>query len=136
MKWVVDTCVVLDVLEDDPEFGRRSAVFLQRLLPQQLVISPVTMVELARAFAGDIAEQKRFLDLAGISYADPWSSADTEAAHTAWAAYVKARRARQAPRRPVADVLIGGFAVNRRGLVTRNPRDFRPWFPKLAIREP
>jgi hypothetical protein len=25
MAWVVDTCVLLDVLEDDPSFGRASA---------------------------------------------------------------------------------------------------------------
>lgn len=36
----------------------------------------------------------------------------------------------------MADLLIGGFAVNRHGLVTQNPADFRRCFPKLAIREP
>jgi predicted nucleic acid-binding protein len=136
MTWVVDTCVVLDVFENDPQFGRPSAILLQRLLPQKLAISPVTMVELSAAFAGDLAEQKRFLELAGISYAEPWTSADTELAHAAWATYVKAKRAGQTPRRPVADVLIGAFAAHRRGLVTRNPSDFQRWFPKLTIREP
>lgn len=32
--WVVDTCVVVDVLEADPVFGLRSAQLLQRLLPE------------------------------------------------------------------------------------------------------
>ena len=27
--WVVDTCVLVDVLEDDPSFGRRSALALR-----------------------------------------------------------------------------------------------------------
>lgn len=134
--WVVDTCVVLDIFEDDPEFGRDSAKLLQRLLPDGLAISPVTMVELSAAFEGDIANQKHFLEQAGIAHSEPWSVADTEAAHRAWNTYVKARRAETVPKRPVADVLIGGFASNRRGLVTRNASDFRRWFPKLAIREP
>lgn len=134
--WVVDTCVVLDVFEDDPQFGRASAKLLEKLLPDGLALSPVSMVELAAAFDGDLTEQKRFLDQAGISPTEPWTTADTEAAHAAWNAYVRARRADKIPKRPVADLLIGGFAANRQGLITRNPDDFRRWFPRLAIREP
>jgi hypothetical protein len=32
MNWIVDTCVVIDLLENDPDFGLRSA----RLLEQRL----------------------------------------------------------------------------------------------------
>ena len=115
--WIVDTCVVLDVLEYDPAFGRPSAELLHQLLPQGLAVSPVTMVELSAAFGGDLAEQKRFLDLAGI-------------------AYVTAKRLGKAAKKPVADILIGAFAANRTGLVTRNARDFTRWFPTLKVREP
>jgi predicted nucleic acid-binding protein len=132
--WIVDTCVILDVLEDDPQFGRKSAELLQALLPQGLAISPVTMVELAAAFEGRIDEQKEFLRLAGISYAEQWTAADTETSHQAWNEYVKVRRADKIPKRPVADLLIGGFAMNRTGLVTRNATDFKRWFPKLKIK--
>lgn len=134
--WVVDTCVVLDVFENDPSFGLASARCLEKLLADGLCVSPVTMVELAAAFRGDLAEQKRFLDQAGISSAESWSAADTEAAHRAWNEYVRARRSSPGPKRPVADLLIGGFALNRNGLVTRNAADFKRWFPKLVIREP
>ena len=133
--WVIDTCVVLDVFENDPQFGLSSARLLQRLLPDGLALSPVTFVELSAAFDGDLSEQKRFLERMGVSPAEAWTAADTEAAHRAWNAYVKARRADKIPKRPIADILIGGFAQNRQGLVTRNPADFRRWFPKLTIRE-
>jgi hypothetical protein len=109
---------------------------LHKLLPQGLTISPVTMVELSVAFSGDLAEQKRFLDQAGISYGEPWTPADTEEAHAAWDVYIVAKRQAQATKRPIADILIGGFAVNRTGLVTRNPRDFSRWFPRLKLQEP
>ena len=134
--WIIDTCVILDVFENDPQFGAASAKFLEKLLPDGLAVSPVTMVELSAAFDGDITEQKRFLEQAGISHADVWTAVDTEAAHRAWNAYVKARRADKVPKRPIADILIGGFAASRQGLVTRNPTYFRRWFPKLKIREP
>jgi predicted nucleic acid-binding protein len=133
--WIVDTCVVLDVFENDPRFGRRSAELLQRLAPQGLGVSPVTMVELAAAFRGDLVEQKRFLDQAGIAYDEAWTSADTESAYQAWNAYVSARRQSRTSKRPIADILIGAFAVNRTGLVTRNAADFG-WFARLKVREP
>ena len=134
--WVVDTCVIIDVFQNDPQFGRASTLMLQKLSPQGLCISPVTMVELAAEFDGNIAAQKKFLIEANIDYTEAWHAADTELAHAAWHAYVTARRADRTPRRPVADILIGAFAMNRSGLITRNPDDFRRWFPKLAIKEP
>ena len=134
--WVVDTCVVLDVFENDPQFGLVSARILEKLLVDGLAVSPVTMVELSAAFAGDLAEQNRFLDEAGIFHTEAWTVADTEAAHRAWNSYVENRRSDKVPKRAVADILIGGFAMNRQGLITRNPTDFRRWFPKLLIREP
>ena len=134
--WVVDTCVVLDVFENDPQFGLVSARILEKLLADGIAVSPVTMVELSAAFAGDLAEQNRFLDEAGIFHTEAWTVADTEAAHRAWNSYVENRRSDKVPKRAVADILIGGFAMNRQGLITRTPADFRRWFPKLLIREP
>jgi predicted nucleic acid-binding protein len=102
----------------------------------EIAVSPVTMIELSAAFDGEISEQKRFLEGAGITHTEAWTAADVDASHAAWNAYVVARRKGKAPKRTIADILIGGFAANRQGLVTRNPSDFRRWFPKLAIREP
>lgn len=132
--WVVDTCVVLDVFEHDPHFGLSSAKLLEKLLPSGLCVAPVTMVELAAAFGGDMTEQKRFLDQAGISHSESWTVADTAEAHRAWTQYVRARRVERTAKRPVADLLVGGFASNRAGLVTRNGDDFRRWFPRLPLR--
>lgn len=136
MIWVVDTCVILDVLEDDPEFGLRSARLLEQRLAEGLGICPVTHVELAPAFGGDLGAQKCFLDQAGIDYRGGWTLADTEAAHRAWHLHVAARRSGTLAKHPIADILIGAFASNRRGLITRNPRDFRNNFPDLQILEP
>lgn len=136
MNWVVDTCVVLDVLEHDPTFGRRSAELLEHHLSDGLEISPVTQVELAPAFDGDLEEQKRFLGLAGIQFQSLWTVEDTEAAYSAWQRHIQGRREGSLPKRPLADILIGAFASNRRGLITRNARDFRNHFPSLEILEP
>jgi predicted nucleic acid-binding protein len=136
MTWVIDTCVVIDVLENDPSFGLRSASLLEQKLSEGLSLCPVTFVELAPAFDGDWEEQERFLDQAGMDFRDGWTSADTRAAHQAWHLHITARRSGSLPKRPIADVLIGAYAMNRRGLITRNPDDFRRSFPSLLILEP
>ena len=136
MKWVVDKCVLIDVLEDDPAFGRSSADLLEKSLRDGLVLCPVTMVELSPAFDGNLETQKHFLEQMGVDFTDPWTFGDTECAHRAWNAYVQARRASGTPKRPLADLLIGAFAFRHKGLITRNPADFRRWFPKLKLRQP
>lgn len=136
MIWIVDTCIILDILENDPEYGLASALLLQSRLAEGLGISPVTQVELAPAFAGDFGEQRRFLSQAGIVDPQDWSIKDTEKAHWAWHTHVATRRAGLIPKRPIADLLIGAFAANRRGLITRNAKDFQKNFPGLQILEP
>jgi hypothetical protein len=53
MTRVMDTCVVIDVLEGDPEFGRPSARLLDKMAGEGLALCPVSYVELAPAFLGD-----------------------------------------------------------------------------------
>ena len=136
MTWVVDTCVVIDVLENDPSFGLRSATLLEQKLGEGLSICPVTFVELAPAFEGNLEQQERFLEQAGIDSRSGWVAADTRTAYQAWYLHIAARRSGILPKRPIADVLIGAYASNRRGLITRNPRDFRRNFSDLQILEP
>jgi predicted nucleic acid-binding protein len=136
MAWVVDTCVLLDVLEDDPAFAAPSAALLERLLDEGLEVCPVTFAELAPAFEGDRGLQEEFLAGVGISLPPAWRWDDTLAAHQGWARHVHRKRRGVVPRRPLADILIGAHATRRSGLVTRNPGDFRPVFPDLRLAIP
>lgn len=136
MSWVVDTAVLIDVLEDDSEFGEASVALLERLAEDGLAICPVTYVELAPAFEGSRALQEEFLAGVGVSFSEEWTRRDTIAAFEAWHAHVQRRRGGEGPRRPIADILIGAFAQRFQGLVTRNPEHFRPGFADLEIRDP
>jgi len=136
VTWVVDTSVLIDVLEDDPQFGEPSAATLERLAENGLTICPVTYAELAPAFEGSRALQEEFLTGVGVDFAEDWTRRDTIAAFEAWHAHVQRRRRGEGPRRPIADILIGAFAQRFQGLVTRNPEHFRPGFPELEIRNP
>ena len=136
MAWIVDTCLVIDVLEDDPQFGERSAVFLDEMSVPGLALCPVSYVELAPAFLGDDSRQRDFLDKVGIQYKDDWTWADTSNAHRIWHEHIMARRDAGAKKRPVADLLIGAFALRFEGLLTRNVADFSKLIPGLTVRSP
>ena len=134
--WVVDTCVVLDVALNDTAHGVKSAQLLSSNLRDGLVICPVTFVELSPAFGGNVTELKRFLRGAQIGWEEPWTLVDTETASDGWWRYVGQKRQGMVPRRPVADLLIGAFACRAYGLITRNPTDFKPFYPGLNLLSP
>ncbi len=136
MSWVVDTCLLIDVLEDDPDYGAISARLLAHRLGEGLTICPITYVEMAPAFQGSRTLQEEFLRGVGVDWHEPWAWSDTVAAFDAWQRHVVARRTGRSRKRPIADILIGAFALGRTGLLTRNAADFRPTFGRLRIEEP
>lgn len=136
MAWVVDSCILLDVALDDARWGHASARLLEARLTEGLVVCPVSMIEIAPEFGGDVEMVRKFLSILGARSDAPWLDADTREATRAWAAYVAARRAGHGRKRPIADILIGAFAVRHDGLITRNADDFRSWFPRLKIISP
>ena len=136
MAWALDSCIVLDIALRDPEFGLPSALLVDGLRRDGLVVCPVSIVEITPTFGGLVANVEEFLALLGADPYAAWTAADTASAATGWARYVAQKRAGAAGRRPIADILIGGFACRFQGLVTRNPQHVLPFFPDLAIREP
>ena len=124
MAWVVDTSVLLDIRQNDPQFGLAAAECLVRHLPEGLVLCPVTYIELAPEFRGDSALQEEFFQKVGVEWLEPWTRQDTQSAFRLWAYYVERKRAGQAGRRPVADVLIEAFAQRFQGLIMRNVKHF------------
>ena len=138
MTWVVDTCLLLDVGLDDPDFGVKSETLLAGKAAEGLCLCPVTYVELAPAFGGDLGALRKFLLGMNVAYDEVWDHADIEQAARAWARHILQRRRGRpvVPKRPVADVLIGAFALRFQGLLTRNTVDFRRLFPKLRLVAP
>jgi len=133
---VVDTCLLIDVAEADPTYGISFAQLLDRLRTEGLIVCPVSYVELSPVFDGDVKAQQEFLYHACVDWREPWTETDTRASAIAWNRHVVGRRTGTARKRPLADVLIGGFAMRFQGLLTRNPADFRPSFPQLTIQTP
>ena len=136
MAWVADTCLLIDVAENDPEFGRDSARLLDRRRAAGLVLAPVSYIELAALFNGVTEAQNDFLESIGVNWTHAWIWPDTIVAYRAWYDYILKRRDRRIGKRPIADILIGAFATRFDGLLTRNTKDFRSFFPDLHLQEP
>jgi predicted nucleic acid-binding protein len=136
VAWVVDTCLLIDVAEDDPEFGRHSARLLDRKRGTGLIVAPVSYIELAPLFNGVAEAQNNFLESIGANWTHGWTWPDTIAAYRAWHDHILNRRRGRIDKRPIADILIGAFAIRFDGLLTRNTTDFQNLFPDLRLEEP
>ena len=136
MIWVVDTCVLIDLLKADPFFAKVSSAALQSKMDDVLTIAPITYVELAPAFRGDVRAQDEFLDALWIQYDFGGNRNAVLAAHKAWHEHVFRKRSGMAEKRPIADVMIGAYAMQKGGLITRNESDFKTLYPNLTIFNP
>ena len=136
MIWVVDTCVVIDLVERDGEFGAVSAAALASKIDDSLVIAPITYVELGPVFDGDRERQDAFLKESWIDFDFAGNKDAVLAAHKAWYEHVLRKRKGEVTKRPIADVMIGAYALQKGGLITRNEDDFCSLYPTLNIYNP
>ena len=136
MIWVVDTCVVIDLVERDSEFGAVSAAALASKIDDSFVIAPITYVELGPVFDGDRERQDAFLKESWIDFDFAGNKDAVLAAHKAWYEHVLRKRKGEVTKRPIADVMIGAYALQKGGLITRNEDDFRSLYPALNICNP
>jgi predicted nucleic acid-binding protein len=131
-KTLVDTSVLLDVLQQDPVWESWSAARLQEAVDGEgAVINPLVYAEVSIRYA-------RFEDLDAVLQNDlereplPWG-----AAFLAGKAFVRYRRGGGARTAPLPDFYIGAHAAVRGyRLLTRNRKDFRSYFPRLEIISP
>lgn len=130
---LVDSNVILDLLTEDSEWLDWSADALERHAESShLVINPVIYAEVAVGFTS-VEELDEALP--GDYFrreALPW-----DAAFLAGHAFVRYRRHGGARLHPLPDFYIGAHAaVAGYTLLTRDPRRYRTYFPKLRIVSP
>ncbi len=139
MSTAVDTNVLIDLLGGQPAAAERARVSLADALSRGAVIAaPVVYAELL-AFP-DRAPGEVDLFLADVGITVEWELAAAVWRHAgeAYAAYAK-RRVRSgggAPRRILADFIVGAHASQYGTLLTRDLGFYRQSFPNVSVREP
>ena len=130
---VVDSNVILDIATEDEQWMDWSAAALERCAEAgRLVINPIIYAEVAAGFS-TIEELD---DVVPPDYFErqplPW-----EAAFLAGRAFLRYKRHGGARVHPLPDFYIGAHAaVAGYSLLTRDPRRYRTYFPKLRVIAP
>ncbi|MQA86201.1 MAG: PIN domain-containing protein [Streptosporangiales bacterium] len=130
---LVDSCVLLDVVLEDPTWMGWSARVLADVADQgPVLINPIVYAEVAAAYAS-VEEVDEFLPPSEY-LRDPLPF---RAGFLAAKAFVRYRRVGGQKRSPLPDFYIGAHAaVSGYRLLTRDARRFRTYFPKLTLIAP
>lgn len=127
---LVDSCVLIDVLADDPHWADWSLSQLEHCGSRgALVINPIILAEVSPRFerAADLEAALQGLPL--VREALPW-----DAAFLAGQAFKAYRQLQGAKTSPMPDFYIGAHAlVGNLQLLTRDSARYRSYFPKLTL---
>jgi predicted nucleic acid-binding protein len=130
---LVDTNVLFDFLSEDEEwFDWSSAMLTDAAERGRLVINPIVYAEVSVRYER-IEDLNEALPVHYFVRAPlPW-----EAAFVAAKAFDRYKRRGASKRSPLSDFFIGAHAaVTGMTLLTRDPRRYRAYFPKLRIISP
>ena len=133
MPILVDSNVLLDVLTEDPRWAPWSLDALAEQADRDLLaINPIIYSEVSIGFVRIEDVDAALPPPTFHRLALPW-----EAAFLAGKAFEQYRRRGGLKRSPLADFFIGAHAaVAGMTLLTRDPRRYRAYFPKLRIIAP
>jgi predicted nucleic acid-binding protein len=130
---LVDSNVILDVITEDHEWLDWSAAALARQADAgRLAVNPVIYAEIAARFERIEDLEAALPSLYYERHPLPW-----ESAFLAGRAFTQYRRRGGQRRSPLPDFFIGAHAVIAgMTLLTRDPRRYRTYFPKLRLIAP
>ena len=130
---LVDSCVLIDVLANDPRWAEWSLDQLDQLGRRApLIINPLILAEISPRFerAADLEAALAALPL--VREALPW-----DAAFLAGQAFRIYRLTKGLKTSPMPDFYIGAHAlIGKLRLLTRDAARYRTYFPKLEIVAP
>lgn len=129
---LVDSNVLLDLFTEDPRWCAWSETQLADALDRgATIINPIVYAEISIAFQR-IEELERALPAELDREALPWA-----AGFLAGKCFMEYRRRGGQKRAPLPDFYIGAHAaVTGRALLTRDPRRYRSFFPRLELISP
>ena len=130
---LADSNVLIDVLEEDAHWFKWSSAQLAALVDEaRVVINPIIYAEVASNFATIEALERALAPYDLRREPLPW-----DAAFMASQAYKIYRKRGGAKRSPLPDFYIGAHAsLAGYALLTRDPKRYHEYFPKLRLISP
>lgn len=132
-RYLIDTCVIVDVLSRDPVWSSWSADALARCADQgTLVVNPIIWAELAPGFTRIEELDAALPEPLWMRAPLPWA-----AGFLAGRCFVEYRRQGGTRASPLPDLYVGAHAaVDGLTVVTRDVARFRTYFPTVALLAP
>lgn len=130
---LVDSCILIDVLADDPQWADWSITQLEQLAAQApLIINPLILAEISPRFERALDLETALAALPLVRQALPW-----DAAFLAGQAFKVYRQQRGVKTSPMPDFYIGAHAlVSGMRLLTRDAARYSSYFPNLPVISP
>lgn len=130
---LVDSCVLIDVLGDDPQWADWSLNQLEQCAALgPLVINPLTLAEVSPRFERAADLEAALVHLPLVRQDLPW-----DAAFLAGQAFKAYRQTRGVKSTPIPDFYIGAHAlVAQMQLLTRDRTRYESYFPRLPLVAP
>jgi len=130
---LVDSNVILDVVEDDPQWCEWSLELLNQYSEtHQLIINPVIYAEVSISFER-IEEFEEVLSSGGLKMVP----IPKEALFLAGKVFIRYRRKQGVKTTPLPDFFIGAHAaVADVALLTRDKKRFKHYFPSVKLVSP
>ena len=127
---LVDSNVLLDVIQDDPDWADWSGGQLAMAIDRgPVIVNPVIFAEVALAFDTQDELDRYFRPSDYVRRELPWSAAMLVAK-----AFLRYRRSGGTKITPLPDFYIGAQAqVEKLTLLTRDPRRYRTYFPGVRL---
>lgn len=127
---LVDTNVLLDVLQDDPHWFDWSATELEAAKNRgKLLTNPIVYAELAQRYASR-SQVDRTVKLFGLT----WQEFDRDSLYLAAQAYGVYRNRGGSKHNVLADFFIGAQALSKGcTLLTRDAARYRTYFPDVEL---
>lgn len=136
MEYLVDPRLVVDILDGDPEWARRSAKLIDAHARDTLLLAPISYLSLGPAFMGMRTMQDEFLQNLGISVIGSVPVDAMYAAYDAWFRYQKDHPNAKGVGSVFDSLYVGALALLHDGILTRQGDLYREYYKTLRVFEP
>lgn len=136
MQYLVDPRLIVDILENDPKWGKRSAKLIDDHSDDLLVLAPISYLALGPAFMGMRTMQDEFLANLGITIAQRTPIDVMHAAYKAWVAYQQDNPNAKGIGSAFDSLYVGALALMYDGILTRQGSLYRKYYSTLRVFEP
>jgi predicted nucleic acid-binding protein len=133
MSILVDSCVILDIITEDPKWMEWSSLTLEKHANRnQLIINPIIYAEISIGYQKIEEVENRISPEIFKRASIPW-----EAAFLAGKAFLKYRKSGGHRSLPLPDFFIGAHAmIENLPLLTRDTKRLTYYYPKIKLIAP